>query len=73
MATCPHCGGFLGERHHCEGLWPRRARRVGGSTLAMLGGVVLSMAVLYLVSNNPSSASIALGVVACASPIFRAL
>jgi hypothetical protein len=64
MATCPHCGDFLDEHHRCAGLWPRRARAVGGSALAMLGGAILSLVVLYPISGNPSGVTVALGGVA---------
>jgi hypothetical protein len=63
MATCPRCGGFLDEHHHCVGVWPRHARRIGGSALAMLAGAILSLVVLYMLSSNPSGVTVALGVV----------
>jgi hypothetical protein len=59
MATCPKCGDFLDEHHRCVGLWRRRARNVG----AMLAGAVLSTVALYAVSDNPSLATVAFGVV----------
>ena len=58
MATCPRCGKFLGEHHHCVGLWRRRL----SSATGMLSGAILSMLLLYAVSDNPSAIIVALGV-----------
>jgi hypothetical protein len=47
------------------GAWDSgRARRIGGSALTMLGGAILSLVVLYMLSSNPSGVTVALGVVA---------
>jgi hypothetical protein len=41
MATCPQCGGFLGEDHRCVGLWRLRLRVWGTILLGgMVGGLV---------------------------------
>ena len=61
MATCPRCGEFLSEHHRCG--WRHRARAVGMSALAMLAGTVLSLVVLYALSDNPAPPTVALGVV----------
>ena len=49
MATCPRCGGYLGDRHRCHGAW----RRVRAATIAVcLGsaiGVILALAVSVLI------------------------
>ena len=54
MATCPHCSEFLGEHHRCRGLWRLRIRRVGASALMILGGALVSTAMLYTVNSDPS-------------------
>jgi hypothetical protein len=64
MATCPRCGGFLDEQHRCVGLWPRRARSLGGSAVAMLGGASVSLVALNMISSDLSGGTVALGVVA---------
>jgi len=51
VATCPDCGAFLSENHHCT--VRRRARRVGKSVWAALVGAVLCTLVLYAVNDNP--------------------
>jgi hypothetical protein len=60
MATCPRCGEFLDEHHHCTGLWRRRV----SSATGMLVGAAVSLVALYAVSDNPSNATVAIGVVA---------
>ena len=40
MATCPRCGGFLGECHHCIGIWRLHLRAMRS---ALLGGVIGGM------------------------------
>jgi hypothetical protein len=61
MATCPQCGGFLGEHHHCA--VRRRARRVGMSALAMLVGMVVCTLTVYAVNDSPSAILVMFGVV----------
>jgi hypothetical protein len=29
MATCPKCGGYLGDDHRCSGAWRHAARTMG--------------------------------------------
>lgn len=60
MATCPRCGDFLDEHHRCS--WRHRARAIGMSALAMLGGATLSLIVLYAVSDTPSVITVGIGV-----------
>jgi len=59
MATCPRCGAFLSDHHHCVGLWRRRVR----SVFAMFWGAILSVFVLYVVSDHPSGVVVSIGVV----------
>jgi hypothetical protein len=59
MATCPRCGGFLSDNHHCVGLWRRRMR----SVVAMFWGAVLSIFMLYAVSDHPSGLVVSIGAV----------
>ena len=44
MATCPHCGGFLHDRHRCRGRWRRSARSAAWTLAGVVGGAVLSFA-----------------------------
>ena len=41
MATCPHCGELVGERHRCH---ERRKRFVRGGIVACLGALVGTIA-----------------------------
>jgi hypothetical protein len=62
MATCPHCGEFLDEHHHCPAR--RRAHNVGMTALAMLIGAVLSTMTLYAISDRPAEFTVIVGVAA---------
>ena len=62
MATCPSCGGFLDSNHRCVGLGRRRARRMGRSAVAMLGGALVVTVILFLVDSTPSDLVLAIAV-----------
>ena len=58
MATCPNCGGYLGERHNCAGVWRLHAgvaARIGVG--ALIGGIVGGVVIGVLV-GVPSLASL---------------
>jgi hypothetical protein len=61
MATCPRCGGFLGEHHRCG---RRRLLRIGATALAMLVGGAVSPVALYAVIDRPEVPTVGLGAVA---------
>jgi predicted lipid-binding transport protein (Tim44 family) len=54
MATCPRCGGFLNEHHHCVGLWRLRLRAWGA---VLVGGIVGGLAGMLLLSGFNREAS----------------
>lgn len=75
MATCPDCGGYLGDRHVCNRERRRRSQRglIATALAGAAGGVVLSV----LVTAAPhsllaSSLTAVLGAVVAVS-IFRAV
>lgn len=75
MATCPDCGGYLGDRHVCTRARRRRSQRglIATALVGAAGGVVLS----FLVTAAPhsllaSSLTAVLGAVVAVS-IFRAV
>lgn len=60
MATCPRCGGFLGARHRCSGLWRLRLRFWGALLVGGIIGAAVGALVLSLVYDEISWYSVAL-------------
>jgi hypothetical protein len=59
MATCPRCGEFLFDGHQCRNPGRRRLR-LGASIVVALGlGGSVSVALLFSVVGNPTSATVA--------------
>lgn len=50
MATCPRCGEFLSEHHHCEGVW---RRLLGGLSVALVGAL-LGVSALLIADQRSS-------------------
>jgi hypothetical protein len=67
MATCPRCGGFLHEHHHCAGLWRLRLRGLSVLVLGGVGGAVGGWLILVAVMGQASWLAVA---VAASSGVF---
>jgi putative flippase GtrA len=50
MATCPRCGGFLGEKHRCRGLWRRWGKTAGWFVIGAGAGYVFS----FMLTEGPA-------------------
>jgi predicted MFS family arabinose efflux permease len=50
MATCPKCGGYLGDDHRCSGAWRHAARTMG----VALGGAAFGVVAVRMVAEHPS-------------------
>jgi hypothetical protein len=65
MATCPHCGQYLGRDHQCRGLWRLRLRAwltvtVGG-TIGAAAFALVSVALHGAASELAILAGVLLG------------
>ena len=60
MATCPDCGGFLGERHECPPAWLHYVRFGRSLVPSAVLGAVVGGAVLLLVHGQVTWLTIAL-------------
>jgi hypothetical protein len=54
MATCPRCGGFLHEQHHCAGPWRFWLRTALSVVLGGIAGLVVGWLVLVAVDADAS-------------------
>ncbi len=58
MATCPTCGGALGDRHECPPIWKLRLRAVQYSLFGALAGAIVGAALPFLIGGSKGRPSI---------------